>query len=122
MTDVSPESCESTSLNTYTSENDLKRVYADQLKCKKIPIDHLNFHEKIGSGQFGDVFKGTFQINVCQNFNFILFKRLKIKFKIWKLKELVEVAIKKLKLEDSNENLEEQYSITKKFVKEASMR
>jgi len=66
-----PESCEPTNLNTSTSENDLKKIYADQLKCRKIPIENLNFHEKLGSGQFGDVFKGIFQINVGQFLNMI---------------------------------------------------
>lgn len=36
-------------------------------KFEKISLDSIVFHEKLGSGQFGDVFRGTYQKNVFKN-------------------------------------------------------
>ena len=47
------------------SLTDLKNdVYLDSVKCHKIAAEMLACHEKLGSGQFGDVFRGTYRNNV----------------------------------------------------------
>lgn len=49
----------STSLAT-----NIKSLQIDLGKCNLIPVDCLVCYEKLGSGQFGDVFRGTYKHNV----------------------------------------------------------
>ena len=37
---------------------------ADIAKTNEIKLENLSFHEKLGSGQFGDVYRGSFKKNV----------------------------------------------------------
>lgn len=80
------------------SSNEFLTVETNEIKS-----DCIVFHEKLGSGQFGDVFRGTFKRNTNQ---------------------YLEVAIKQLKIGENNiDNIEadDQAIITKKFIREAKI-
>jgi hypothetical protein len=36
----------------------------DLVKCFEIKLENLSFHEKLGSGQFGEVFRGSYKKTV----------------------------------------------------------
>jgi serine/threonine protein kinase len=69
------------------------------MQCNKLKSEHLIFYEKLGSGQFGDVYRGVYRLSSNQS---------------------IEVAIKKLKLESSDLEVAEKSLITTKFLREAS--
>ena len=74
----------------------------ERAKSNEIKGESLIFCEKLGSGQFGDVFRGSYKKNATQ---------------------VIEVAIKQLKINnDSIENMdaEDHTIIAKKFMREAS--
>ncbi len=71
-------------------------------KSIDIKADSLTLCEKLGSGQFGDVFRGTYKKSPSQ---------------------LIEVAIKQLKIADGtidNMDADDHTIIAKKFMREAS--
>ena len=71
-------------------------------KSNVIKAESLTFCEKLGSGQFGDVFRGTYKKSSTQ---------------------IIEVAIKQLKItNDTIENMDadDHTIIAKKFMREAS--
>lgn len=72
-------------------------------KSNEIKAESLTFCEKLGSGQFGDVFRGT--------------------YKKKNTTQLVEVAIKQLKIDEAADNLDvdDQTIIAKKFMREAKI-
>lgn len=52
-----------------SSQNDIKNeaVYLNELnKCTQIQIETLTFYEKLGCGQYGEVYRGTYKKNVKQ--------------------------------------------------------
>jgi hypothetical protein len=69
------------------------------MQCSKLKAENLICYEKLGSGQFGDVYRGVYRLNSNQS---------------------IEVAIKKLKLETNELDLAERSLITTKFLREAS--
>ena len=44
---------------------------ADIAKTNEIKLENLSFHEKLGSGQFGDVYRGSFKKNVIISRQFL---------------------------------------------------
>jgi hypothetical protein len=86
------------------SLNDLKNdFYLESVKCSQIKPDSLSFHEMLGSGQFGDVLRGSYRNSQTY--------------------QVAEVAIKKLKLDDDSVDDMDTVDfelITKRFLREAS--
>ena len=50
--------------NRSPNSADLNAAANDLSKLNRIPIDSVVFHEKLGSGQFGDVYRGVYRKNV----------------------------------------------------------
>lgn len=76
-------------------------LLSETMRFTKIPLDSVLISEKLGNGQYGDVFKAVYRVK----------------------SSIVEVAIKKLKLiESSGDELsaDEKQTITQRFVREAS--
>ncbi len=82
------------------SANEL--LIGENLKTNEIKAESLTFCEKLGSGQFGDVFRGTYKKNA---------------------NAYVEVAIKQLKISEAADNLDvdDHTIIAKKFMREAKI-
>jgi focal adhesion kinase 1 len=75
--------------------------YLESVKCFQIQPAQLTFHELLGSGQFGEVFRGVYKNN----------------------SHIMDVAIKKLKITDSIDEMEQDdfQLIAKRFLREAKI-
>ncbi|CAF0736648.1 unnamed protein product [Brachionus calyciflorus] len=98
---TSESSIENSNLNDGKNEN-FKQYISDLSKSNQIQRESLVFHEKLGSGQFGDVFRGTYKKTASH---------------------LIDVAIKILKNKEDNveTNSSEKNMILKRFFREAKI-
>lgn len=97
-----------TSIDEAISSVDRLAQLADMLKFNQIELEDVLISDKLGNGQFGDVFRAVYRRR-AQSGN----------------TSLVEVAIKKLKLDvdggHGNElSADEKLAITQRFIREAS--
>lgn len=61
--------------SSHSNSSDLSTGHGDLLsKFNRIPIENVVFHEKLGSGQFGDVYRGVYKKNVRQTHKLTLIK------------------------------------------------
>lgn len=90
------------SSSTDSTADDALRNQSELMRFEQIPLESVLINEKVGSGQFGDVFHAMYRKPNSG---------------------LVEVAIKKLKItEDDGSyiNVSEKQLITQRFIREAS--